>query len=344
LTLAVSCMGSFVSGAVGSLLDAIVVDQVPNNAYGRLRLWGAVGYGFAGGIVGIAMLYVKSDISWLPYVTHFAPGFFFGILAIIVMCFLEDTTPKIENVDRYFPSIQAPEINEETKLKMYGESDDGFIAKLKKVPRTLDMFLFIVIIFICGCFMGLVSTYLFLFIKNDLKGDEIVMGVSVLVSCLAEVPVFFFSEHLLNRVSADWVLLISLIAYIIRFNVYWILAVSEWSAWYILIPEVLHGFTYALMWSAAVAKATKSLEGLNLTSFAVGFITSVLTSGNIVGALGVGVLLKHGVGYLWIWQGATYLMVGIVCLWVFKLIMDYFFFEEEEKPVPEPVESETESV
>lgn len=43
LTLCVCCGSNFAGGSVASLLDAIVVDQVPKNAYGRLRLWCAVG-------------------------------------------------------------------------------------------------------------------------------------------------------------------------------------------------------------------------------------------------------------------------------------------------------------
>lgn len=321
LTLAVCCVSTFAGGSVGSLLDAIVVEQVPKNAYGRLRLWCAVGYGGASGIVGVAMLYVDSTITWLPYVTHFAPGFFCGIVALALMLFLDDEHAHLDKdkVDDGFPSIQESPRDEKTKLTDAPEEKASFLDRLKKVPRTLDMFLFIIVIFICGCCMGLVATFLFLFIGEDLAGDQLVMGVSVLVTCAFEVPVFFYSEMVLNRVSPDWTLVISLLAYILRFGLYWLLSVYKWNAWYILFAELLHGFTFALMWCSAVAKATRTISGLNLTNFAVGFITGVLTSGNVAGALIAGALLKKGVTFLWIWQGGTYIMAVITAIWFLKV-------------------------
>lgn len=275
------------------------------------------------------MLYVDSTIAWLPYVTHFAPGFFCGFVALALMFLLDDSntgTMHVEPIDN--TSIQESEVcTESTKLKI-PEDENGemsFLSKLKQVPRTLDMFLFIVIIFICGCCMGLVATFLFLFIKNELQGDQLVMGVSVLVTCAFEIPVFFFSEHVLNKLSSDWTLMVSLLAYILRFGLYWLLSVYRWNAWWIMFPEMLHGFTFALMWCSAVAKATKTIAGLNLTNFAVGFITGVLTSGNVAGALVVGALLKHGVSFLWVWQGGTYIMAGVTLIWFIKCTLyDHF--------------------
>jgi MFS family permease len=315
LTLFVCCVSTFAGGSIGSLLDGIVVEQVPKNAYGKLRLWCAVGYGSASGTVGLAMLYVDSTIKWLPYVTHFAPGVLCALVSMGMMFFLEDSPSRGTHPDETFPSIQ----DEQTRLKEPDTEEISFLEKLKKVPRTLDMFLFIIVIFICGCCMGLVGTFLFLFIEKALNGTQLVMGVSVLVTCAFEVPVFFSSEYVLNRMSPDWALVISLIAYILRFGLYWLLSVFQWNAWFILLPEMLHGFTFALMWCSAVAKATKTISGLNLTNFAVGFISAVLTSGNVAGTLAVGALLNHGVSYVWVWQGGTYVMAAVTVIWIIKV-------------------------
>eukprot|EP01127_Copromyxa_protea_P014281 TRINITY_DN3952_c0_g1_i1.p1 TRINITY_DN3952_c0_g1~~TRINITY_DN3952_c0_g1_i1.p1 ORF type:complete len:455 (-),score=59.77 TRINITY_DN3952_c0_g1_i1:91-1266(-) len=335
LALTASCLSSFSGGSVGSLLDAIVVEQVPKNAYGRLRLWCAVGYGSSAGIIGLAMLYVGSDITWLPYVTHFAPGLLCGLVALSLMFFLEDGEKKgssSSDVDDNFRLSVQGEDKDETKKGLLDEkSDSGFLDKISRVPRTLDMFLFIIVVFICGSCMGLVSTFLFLFIRNELQGDQLVMGVSVLFTCALEVPVFYFSENILNLMTADWSLVISLVAYIVRFGLYWLLAVFRWNAWLILVPELLHGFTFALMWCSVVAKATKAISGLGLTNFAVGFVTGVLTSGNVAGALVGGALLNHGVSYLWIWLGSTYMMGVVTVLWTLKVSWSFFGASHQEE-------------
>jgi hypothetical protein len=44
---------------------------------------------------------------------------------------------------------------------------------------------------------------------------------------------------------------------------YWNLAAYKLNAWWVLVPEVLHGFTFALMWASAVAKTSHSISGMS---------------------------------------------------------------------------------
>jgi len=349
-TLLATCVATFAGGSIGSLLDAIVVEQVPKNAYGRLRLWCAVGYGGAAGVVGVAMNFVHEDKSrrWLPYLTHFAPGILSALIAMILMLLMPSKKEKQEeNSDEQSPPAPIL-VHETSKLTIQRQTEDteiedeshgvilvpkeeespSFLDQISKVPKTIDMFLFVMVILLCGCCMGLVATFLFIFIETDLGGSQLVMGVSVLVTCAAEVPVFYFSEYLLNRWPADWTLVISLFAYVVRFGLYWFLAAYKMNAWCILLPEVMHGFTFALMWCSAVAKATETISGYALTNFAVGFITAVLTCGNAMGGLIAGAMLRQGVSMLWVWQGSTYMMMFWTVVWTAKSFLEWYTKKE----------------
>lgn len=63
------------------------------------------------------------------------------------------------------------------------------------------------------------TCYFYIHSHIHFQGGQLVMGVSVLITCVAwvatilittrcalEVPIFFYSEHILNRVSPDWTL------------------------------------------------------------------------------------------------------------------------------------------
>lgn len=170
--------------------------------------------------------------------------------------------------------------------------------------------------------MALVGSFLFLFIKRELQeGSQLIMGVSVLITCSFEVPVFFYSEKVLNYISPDWTLVISLFSYILRYGIYWFLAYLKGNAWWILFPEVLHGLTFALMWSSAIAKTSEVFQGLKLNNFGLSLINAVLTFGQAAGALVGGAMLRQGVSFLWFWQGATYFISGITLIWLAKSIL-----------------------
>lgn len=299
------CFNSFAT--ISSLLDGLVVDQVPKNEYGRLRLWCAVGYGTAAGLIGVGMYFVPK-ITWVPYAAHFAPGLLSGIISITLMCFLQNESEKkpIDNV-----SIQEenqPDTHEEESKPLnppVDEKQEPFCSKFRRLPFSFDLFLFVIVIFICGSCMGLVATFLFLFIEKSLHGSQLIMGVSVLVTCAFEVPVFYYAKNLLDHVSPDLTILISLASYIVRFGAYWLLneyhgrslpstlplTVCLANAWWILVPECLHGLTFALMWCSAVAKASVVVQGLNLNNFAVGSMSAVLTSGSSAGTFPFGPLI-----------------------------------------------------
>ena len=62
---------------------------------------------------------------------------------------------------------------------------------------------------------------------------------------VAEMPIFYFSKLLLTKLGVPLLLMLAHLAYIIRAWGYTLLPRNPRDAWYILLLEPLHGFTFA---------------------------------------------------------------------------------------------------
>jgi hypothetical protein len=66
---------------------------------------------------------------------------------------------------------------------------------------------------------GVIGEFLFLFLQ-DLGGSETLMGLTLSVTCVAEVPVFHFQPQLLKLVSVHTMLHIVMWTYMLRMALY----------------------------------------------------------------------------------------------------------------------------
>ena len=144
------------------------------------------------------------------------------------------------------------------------------------------------------------------------------MGVSVTVTTLSEIPLFFFSTNILNAMSPDWVLCISILSYVIRFSCYWMFSIFKPIAWFVLLPETMHGLTFALLWCGAVAKTQSFIKGGHIKSgIGLGLAQGILSFGQAVGAFCAGIYLKYSMNdpYSWTWMFATSLNGALLVTW-----------------------------
>lgn len=65
-----------------------------------------------------------------------------------------------------------------------------------------------------------------------------------------ELPIFHFSKKIGDQIGFHGMMMIGMLAYIIRAFGYTVLTAS--TNYILLVLELLHGVTFALMWSAAV--------------------------------------------------------------------------------------------
>ena len=263
----------FMDGAVMSMLGE------KKSEYGKIRLWGAVGWGLAAPLMGA--LVERRGIQWI-----------FWMYAIVMFSTL-------------LVGLQIP-------LSL-GHAGEPFWRGIRKLisPRILR---FLALVFVGGLCLSALSNFLFLYMET-LGASKTLMGLSLTVATLSELPMFFFADRFLRRWGARGLLLFSMGAYVLRSLLY-SFAVAPWV---ILLIQLLHGATFSAMWVAAVSYVSEiAPSGLDAT--AQGLVSATMFGvGSATGAL-LGGLFYQDFGGAWMFR----VMAGIA---FFSLII--FFIVEK---------------
>ena len=228
------------------VLDAYTLDLLGTEnrmKYGRYRLWAGASWGLGSIVIG----FITDRYG-------FEPNFIiFGILAAITLVLIAWKIPDKVREDT------GRSTNDET-----AESDTVMdLIKLAISPRVSG---FMVINVVMGMGMATVERLLFLYLVNDLGASNLLCGISVGVSVMTEIPVFWHAERIMKALGHDGMMAVSMICFFTRVFGYTLLTPAT-KLW-VLPLEATHGVTFALFWSAST-DVTKALinraKGWNTT-------------------------------------------------------------------------------
>jgi len=271
----VAIVYAFFAAPIMPLVDASTMDWLgeKRNLYGRIRLWGAIGWGVSAPLIG--WLIERSGVGWAFY------GYIILMLGGLVVAW-------------FLPIRETA-------------AQQSFWSSMRLFAGNRQWLLFLAVVFIGGICMAIISNFLFLYM-NDLGASKTLMGLSLTFATLSELPIFFYSNRLLNRWGARGLLLIALSAYVVRALAYTV--VSE--TWMFLVVQLLHGLTFSAMWVAGVSYAD-SMAPTGLGATAQGLFSGVLLGmGGIAGALLGGILYDElGAVAMFRWA-AAFALVGFV--------------------------------
>lgn len=248
------------------------------NQYGKLRLWGAIGWGVSAPFVGL--LVERFGLGWSFY--GYVAFMFAGLLIVFGL-----------------PISHAS----------IGQAFWRGFGMLMGNRRWL---FFLVIIFIAGIGSSLTHNYLFLYM-DQLGAGTTVMGLALTVATLSELVVYAFSDKMLDRWGTRKMLASSIVAMLVRMLAYSVVMLP----WIVLIIQLLHGLTFSARWVAGVAYANKiAPPGMGAT--AQGIFSSVsMGLAAAVGAF-IGGWLYESVGPFLMYRYAAFgiivalLLVGLV--------------------------------
>ncbi len=277
-----------------SVFSATIIPQVDNSVlallgqqrdqYGKQRVWGAIGWGMAGPAVGA--LISQGGLGWS----------FAGYAMLVLLALLAAWRLPIH----------------------FKAQHDPFWSGVRKLVTDQRWFLFLLISFISGAGLSVISNYLFLYM-NELNASSTIMGLALTMSTLSEIPVLFLSGKMLQRWGPRGLLVFSLIAFVIRAMLYTIAT----QPWQVLIIQLMHGLTFSTMWVAGVSFANQiAPEGLGATAQGL-FTSTTMGVGGITGSLVGGLLLDRFGGH------GMYFGMGIAVL--FGLLL--FVFLDRRTPV-----------
>jgi len=233
-------ISAVLNAPVKPLLDSAVMNIIPDKSqYGRLRLWGQFGFAIGSALVGVSLN---------------RPGLGGGMafkLAFMVHAAL--SLPTLLCM-RSFRDASAGK-GERADLK----------TGLKYLARNSDAQIFFGLVFVCGISSGIIENFAYVRMR-EVGGTGRDMGLSRLVSSAAGVPMFWFSGALAKRVGVDRVLVLSLVAYAVRFGIYATMRTAVQG----LPAEALRGATFGAFWSSATIYTHRiSPPGLSATFLSI---------------------------------------------------------------------------
>lgn len=270
---------AFFSAPILPLVDNAVVEMLGEEnrgEYGRQRVWGSYGWGLAGALMGIII--AASGLQW---------AFIAWLVVFLILILVSGRLPM------------SPAASEGT-----------FLNDLRLLLSNRAWLLFIAVALVQGMCLGIILNFLFLYL-DTLGTSTAVMGLTLAMATISEIPIFLYSRRLLGRWSTPFLLLVSLLFTVIRSFAY----VNMMASWQVLLISLLHGPTYALMWIAGVAYAAESApRGLGATAQGVfGGITMGL--GPAIGSFVGGFLFDaYGPQSVFIFSGISALAAAIFFL------------------------------
>lgn len=242
--------------------------------YGKLRLWGAVGWSFAA--LGTGVLIETSGI-WAP----------FAIFAILMTlgAWVANHLPAPVQTDASLSGAAAPSIWNN-------------LGRLLHDPRWIGL---LVGLLLAGMALNVYQNYFILRVK-ELGGGEGLFGLSMIFSGASELPIFFFSAAIMRRWSPKGLLMFSFAIIAARD-----LLVSWMGVpWLALGLQLLHGPAFSAMWAAGVNYASEiAPKGLGAS---VQTLFTAVTFG-LGGTLGA--LLGSRVG-TWLGLAGMFRLAGII--------------------------------
>lgn len=204
--------------------------------YGKQRLWGAVGWGSTAVVSGFVIDESAKRLHQSQFLLAFCGNLLFSIATAVTI-------------------FKLPMQHLESRSK------PRIIQNLRTIFSDLRIVTFLLAILIMGTCMTTIETYLFWFLQ-DLNASHLLMGLAICMTCMAEVPVMFFSGYLIKYLGHHGVLYLTLVCYTVRYLCYSFLH----NAWYVLAIEPLHGVTFGAMWAATTSYGgIISPEGLAAT-------------------------------------------------------------------------------
>jgi PPP family 3-phenylpropionic acid transporter len=222
-------------------------------SYGRIRLWGAIGWGVAAPIVG--QLTESGGLRWL----------FWAFAGLLGLCL-----PLVRSI----PPVQRN-----------GASPRRELRRFWKDPRWPA---FLAATFCGGAVLSVIGNFLFIFL-DGLGADRRTLGLMLTAATLSELPVLFLSDRMLGRWSARQLIGVALFLYAVRGAALSALSTPTPA----LFLQLLHGPTFSLMWFAGVSYADAiAPAGFAATAQGI-FSGVLLGIGSAGGAMVGGVVYEH---------------------------------------------------
>ena len=285
-TAATVVVAELVASSFAAIMDShtvqILAAEGRREQYGKLRLFGAVGWGLTSIVVGAAQ---SGNFLGIGKRNMFLMYGALTLAAALSVTFMPPLPAKAgPHADTSEAAVAAP-----AEASPADKREAPLATRLRALLK-LHVGTFAAMVMCMGCLMGVITNFIFIWLE-ELGGDETLMGISLAVTCSTEVPLFYFSEALIKRWGHLNLLVAALVCYGIRLVIYAVIV----HPWAVMPAELLHGITYGIGWACCVQFAaeiappgtTSTVQGLlGGVHWGVGVSLGSLVGGALFRSLG----------------------------------------------------------
>ncbi|CAG7648576.1 Multidrug resistance protein MdtG [Paenibacillus solanacearum] len=204
------CLFTFFQTSIFAISDAITLEELEKHktwSFGSIRMGGT--FGFAAMSITFGFL-AKSDINYL------FPVYAAVMLASLVLL---SRFPRIAGYQSGGSKMQMSVLFKNRKLMTY---------------MGINLLLQITL----GYYYSFFPVYF-----RDMGGDNVLLGWSMVISSLSEIPFLLFANRLFQRVRMTHILLVSSVAAALR---WFLFSFTDQPAW-MLPAQVLHGLIFIVL-------------------------------------------------------------------------------------------------
>jgi len=245
---------AFFAAPLSPMADSATLSMLggDGNKYGRVRIWGTLGWGLAGPLVGALMQ--SQGLSWSYWI--YAAGLCLLLLPGSRLTFSQ------------------------------ARSGAPFLQGMRRLLADRRWLLFLFLAVAGGISFAANGIYMGI-LMNDVGGTSTLVGVALFVATVSELPMMFFSHRLLERLKPRGLFILAVAIGAARCLLY----VFVHAPAGIIAVQLLHGMTSpALLVAGVNYAAVNAPPGLEATAQGV-FSAVLLGLGGTLGNLTGGVLI-----------------------------------------------------
>ncbi|KAK4025501.1 hypothetical protein OUZ56_014565 [Daphnia magna] len=192
---------------------------------------------------------------------------------------------------------------------------ENVVKDVKSLLKNIELDALLVIALILGLLVGSTGSYLFLLLE-EIGVNKSLMGLSIMISCLAAIPLLLFSEFIYRKFSYPNVIVFCLSIFVVRLIGYSYISMPSLC----LVYESLEAITGPLAMTTLVIYVSKlgttstmaSIQGLiSAIYFGLGIGTGSSVGGLLIGAYGQRTTLRI-TGVIAFITGLFYFLFNVV--------------------------------
>lgn len=255
----------FIRSPLMRIVDTAALDQ-SHISYGRMRLWGSVGFGSA--VILAGNLFQKTTLD----------NFFYAFALVGIVCLLLSFS---------FP----PDIKKKNRSLTK--------HKLSILVKDHTFLFFLVFSFLVGVPRSMNSTFFSIYL-DELGAGEGLIGLAWAAASFSNIGIFFYSDRLLKKFGSTRLLIFGALLFGIR----WLLYACISNPFFVLAIQPIQGASFALFYSAGVTFVSEAAPSeLQVTgqgmfgaffTFGLSGIAGSLLGGLIMDELGIWAM--YGIG------------------------------------------------